>query len=712
MVELDVASLADVRRRANAALAKQSVSAIFGHLALVTVVLATSTLMLAHASLLTFAAAWAVAVACFRYYVARSFRRVYKQSARRWIRLFRAGTLASSATWGIGGALLISTGDFHADSWLTVLALGGVAAGGVTSLAGDGDLMRLHLLCTLVPTFVAGWYIPGDLRLVLGFECVVLAYAAFLWAQCTHIDETHHRALANTKLLELHVVEIESARLESIEASRVKSEFLANMSHEIRTPMTAVMGYADLLLDPSLAPTERVAHIQTIRKNGEHLMSIVNDILDISKIEAGKMVVERIPVSPAQLIVDVASLMRVRATEKGLGFDIRFAGPVPETIQSDPTRLRQIVMNFAANAIKFTDRGSVTLVVSCLTGGFKGPELQVEVIDSGVGMTEAEQARVFGTFTQADASTTRKYGGTGLGLAISKRLATLLGGRVEMTSQLGVGSRFRLFVPTGPLDRVPMIRGLSEAGLNEREANVVSRVPSLPPSIRVLLAEDGIDNQRLITTYLEKAGANVRVVGDGLLAVETAMAAQRAGQPFDVILMDMQMPELDGYGATSKLRLMGYTAPIVALTAHAMAGDRQKCEAAGCDEYLTKPVDRARLVATIAHFVQADSKRNGAEDILKSDVGDDEDMREILVQFVRDLPERSSAILRAQRAADLDSLKRLTHQLKGSAGGYGFPTITEAASAVERALEAGVEPSKLGAEVDALANLCRRARAA
>jgi CheY-like chemotaxis protein/HPt (histidine-containing phosphotransfer) domain-containing protein/anti-sigma regulatory factor (Ser/Thr protein kinase) len=473
--------------------------------------------------------------------------------------------------------------------------------------------------------------------------------------------------------------------------------------------MAAIIGYTDLLLDPTLGASERVNHVQTIRRNAGHLMSLVNDILDISKIEAGKMTVESIATSPSQVIVEVASLMRVRAVEKKLGFDIEFAGAIPETIQSDPTRLRQILLNFVGNAIKFTETGAVRIQVRCDAPSSSAPRLTIEVSDQGIGMTEEQIGRLFTAFTQADTSTTRKFGGSGLGLVISKRLAELLGGDITVESTAGRGSLFRVSIPTGSLAGVNMVEGRVEAErVDAPAARPASPVARLPSSCRVLLAEDGHDNQVLITTFLSKAGANVKVVENGQLAVDEARAALAAGAPYDVILMDMQMPVLDGYGAASKLRATGYRGPIVAITAHAMAGDRQRCESAGCDDYLSKPVDRAQLVATVARFVAAVPS---SEPELVSML-DDEDMKGIVRQYVRDLPQRSSAILRAFQISDVETLMRLAHQLKGSGGAYGFPLITEAAEAVEAAVEKGLDRSSIQERAEALANLCRRARAA
>jgi CheY-like chemotaxis protein/HPt (histidine-containing phosphotransfer) domain-containing protein/anti-sigma regulatory factor (Ser/Thr protein kinase) len=363
-------------------------------------------------------------------------------------------------------------------------------------------------------------------------------------------------------------------------------------------------------------------------------------------------------------------------------------------------------MNFVGNAVKFTDAGEVRIVVGCDEGPGE-PRLVVEVKDTGIGMTPAQLERLFQNFTQADTSTTRKYGGTGLGLVISKQLATMMGGDVHVESEPGRGTTLRLRVPTGPLDPGAMLHGLSEAAL--RQAPEVASDPGIPTPYRVLLAEDGPDNQRLISTYLRKAGAHVDVVGDGAQAVQQALAASTEGAPYDVVLMDMQMPELDGYGAAGKLRVRGYRGPIVALTAHAMAGDRDRCIAAGCDEYLTKPVDRARLVATVARLCGGAPTPSA---VLRSTLADDEVMKELVEEFVAGLPERSSELQRAAAAADWTAVSSMAHRLKGSAGGYGFPAITDAAGKLEEAIREGEAAERVDAAARRLAELCQRARAA
>ena len=386
-------------------------------------------------------------------------------------------------------------------------------------------------------------------------------------------------------------------------ATRAKSEFLANMSHEIRTPMTAILGYCDILLaeadsDPQLRRHRNSLHI--IRQNGDFLLGLLNDILDLSKIEAGKLEVEQIPFSIDTLVADIKALFKMRAAAKNLPLNVQFEGELPPAVESDPARIRQIMLNLVSNAIKFTTTGSVDIVVRMLPG--HTPRLQFEVRDTGLGMTPDVMSKLFSAFTQADASVTRKFGGTGLGLSISQRLAQILSGEITVESEPGVGSRFYLTVAVGLPAAAPSPAAPSSAA----ESPPVKKPPSmelLPAGTRILLVEDGPDNQRLISLLLKKAGAEVIMVDNGELGVRAAWEAKQSGGPFDVILMDMQMPVLDGYQATARLRQEGYTAPIIALTAHAMSGDRQKCLDAGCNDYALKPIERATLMAIIRKHV-------------------------------------------------------------------------------------------------------------
>lgn len=416
------------------------------------------------------------------------------------------------------------------------------------------------------------------------------------------------------QLVDERTSDLARAKVAAEAANQSKSEFLANMSHEIRTPMTAILGYADLLADEQQSADDRSECIITIRRNGEHLLAIINDILDLSKIEAGCMTVERISCSPISIVRDVASLMRVRAEEKNLGLCVEFDGEVPEKVLSDPTRLRQILMNLVGNAIKFTPTGNVRIVTKLERSETDDRHhLRMSVVDTGLGIPEEQRRQLFKPFAQADTSMTRKFGGTGLGLAISRRLAQMLGGDITVTSEPGEGSRFTVTIETGSLEGVELVTcSMVDAapGAHDPAAQRKSEEPARGPlaDIRVLLAEDGIDNQRLISHVLKRAGAHVDLAENGRIAVDLAEAGWRAGSPYHVILMDMQMPELDGYGAASQLRSIGYGGVIIALTAHAMRGDRERCLAAGCDDYATKPIQRASLIELVDQYAQKRAK--------------------------------------------------------------------------------------------------------
>ncbi|HEY2147375.1 MAG TPA: ATP-binding protein, partial [Pirellulales bacterium] len=410
---------------------------------------------------------------------------------------------------------------------------------------------------------------------------------------------------ANTAIFR-HATDLAAAKEQAEAFSRCKTEFLANMSHEIRTPMTSILGYADVLLedgDLSRAPENRIEAICTIKRNGDHLLRIINDILDLSKIEAGKMTVESVWCSPVQLMADVESLMRVRAESKGLDFRVECPAELPEMIRSDPTRLRQILVNLVGNAIKFTDHGSVRVVAAFLRD--EPSRLQFDVIDSGVGMTTAQTKRLFQAFSQGDASTTRSFGGTGLGLVISKRLAEMLHGDIVIVeTKPGGGTTFRLSLDVDARAGAKM--ATVEGGMsNLIQAKAIPQQTMSSAHLagyRILLAEDGLDNQRLIAFVLQKSGAQVVTVENGQMAVDQALAADEQRNPFHVILMDMQMPIMDGYQAVALLRAKRYRRPIIALTAHAMTGDREKCLAAGCDDYATKPIDRSALIVKTAEW--------------------------------------------------------------------------------------------------------------
>jgi len=387
-------------------------------------------------------------------------------------------------------------------------------------------------------------------------------------------------------------------------ASHAKSAFLANMSHEIRTPMTAVIGYADLLADPETPCEARDEFVDLIRRNGNHLLQIINDILDLSRIEEGKLNVSVEPVSPAEVAREVERLLRDGARAKGLRLEAEISDGLPESIETDPLRLRQILLNLVGNGVKFTESGSVRLRVA--PDDPHASRVRFSVEDSGIGMDEKARARIFEPFFQGDTSSTRQYGGTGLGLAIARRLVECLEGDIAAESTPGVGTRVTF--------RIPARSAAASEGRAQAGAPIPAAQRSDPASVpkdlsgRVLLAEDSPDNQRIIERLLSRSGLEVEIAENGQVAYEKVCAAMGTDTPFDLVFMDVDMPVLDGYQATGLLREAGYTGPIVALTAHALPEERSRSLEAGCDDHLTKPVERSVLIENAARHL-ADRKR-------------------------------------------------------------------------------------------------------
>jgi len=367
------------------------------------------------------------------------------------------------------------------------------------------------------------------------------------------------------------------------------------MSHEIRTPMTAILGYTELLLDDDAPRSERQEWTDAVRRNGDYLLTLINSILDISTIENASLYAARSPTTPFEIVEEVVETMRAEAEAKGLVLSLERLPGVPERIQTNGPRLRQVVTQLVNNAIKFTPSGSVRVVARLeATPGTQVPRLAIDVTDTGIGVRPDDIERIFEPFTQVDSSSTRVFGGTGLGLAIAKRVAEMLGGDVTVQSAPGAGSTFTVHLDTGPL----------EPGSLPAAPPAATAETSLLLEGRVLLAEDNRDNRRLIRALLGKAGIELETAENGQIACERALYARDQGDPFDLIIMDMQMPVLDGYDATRRLRDAGYTGAIVALTAHAMKEDREKCLDAGCDDFATKPIDRASLIETVTPYVR------------------------------------------------------------------------------------------------------------
>ena len=466
---------------------------------------------------------------------------------------------------------------------------------------------------------------------------------------------------------------LEEARVAALTATEMKSQFLANMSHEIRTPLTAVIGYADTMLEHNISEEDRNHTAKRILNNGKHLLHIINDILDISKIEAGQLSIEKIPVSQVKLIKDVEWLIGSAIREDGLYFDVSYEFPIPDNIKTDPTRLKQILLNLLGNARKFTPAGSVSLNIKYLP---EQKKMSYQVKDTGIGMTLEEQSKLFKAFTQADDSTTREFGGTGLGLYISRQLAQMLGGDLVCNSVKGEGSLFIATISADLAADSRFINSLNEA-TSIQDMQKHGEIPSLTGE--VLLAEDNPDNQRLISMYVNNTGANVVIVSNGQEAVEQAVA-----NSYDLILMDMQMPVMGGAEAVKWLRDAGNQVPIAMLTANAMKEEKDRSLKMGANEFLTKPIDKHAFYGILANYLPAASQKRQV-----SSTEEKAKLKLLSADFVQSLPEHIKQIRQCQENGEWDIVKSILHQLKGMGTSFGFPKISELSASIEANLESG-----------------------
>ena len=486
--------------------------------------------------------------------------------------------------------------------------------------------------------------------------------------------------------------ELQQAKAAAESASRTKSDFLASMSHEIRTPMNAIMGIADLLAKTALTP-EQDKFVQIFRRSGDNLLNLINDILDLSKVESSQLDLERTGFSLADHLEKVIEMVAPRAHEKGLALVCEIAPSVSNDLVGDPTRLRQVLLNLLGNAIKFTETGEVSLKVEPDLDSSVPTALRFSVRDTGIGIPHDKLVRVFERFTQADSSTTRRFGGSGLGLTISKRLVELMGGRIWVESIVNHGSLFAFAVPFE----------VWAAGGRPVAAPIgVGQVANLPP-LRILMAEDSPDNCTIALAYLEDTPYTVDVAETGAIACRMFTEGH-----YDLVLMDRQMPVMDGLTATRTIRAWEKArdrlpTPIIALTASALKGDRETCLAAGCTAYLTKPIKQDVLLQAIVDFSKvaavpaADSPRRK---IVSRRA--DQKIADQAPAYLEHCRQNLIVMRMALDRDDHEAVLVIGHNMRGSGGGFGFQPITDIGAALEQAADAG-NFVQMSAQLDALA---------
>jgi signal transduction histidine kinase/DNA-binding response OmpR family regulator len=460
-------------------------------------------------------------------------------------------------------------------------------------------------------------------------------------------------------------------------ATEAKGRFLANVSHEIRTPLNSIIGYSEILSDTHASESDKAKATVAVHNGGQYLLNIVNDVLDLSKIEAGKIQLNKADLSLVGLLQEVAAYMQGFAKEKHLEFNLKLNYPLPYEFNTDPTRLKQILLNLCNNAIKFTHQGKVDLEVHWDT--YRQRFIFV-ISDTGPGMSDEQQLRLFSAFSQGNQSTNRKYGGTGLGLYISKQLTEMLGGHIKVTSQEGQGSQFAVYMPYVEANNKKVITQQSEAdAVLQNDLTPNADIPVLTGHI--LCADDNEDNRQLVAYLIAKTGAQLTLVEDGLKAVEAAKKTS-----FDLVLMDMQMPEMDGIQATKVLKQDGFSAPIIMLTANVDANSKKNMLAAGAKAHFAKPIDRQSFYTMLSENLVEKHKTKPSQPALSNRRSEFEQLiHNYRLSFASKLVDIQDAVA----YEDWAMLKSLMHKLKGSAGSYGFQQISDFAVLIEDNIDQG-----------------------
>ena len=562
--------------------------------------------------------------------------------------------------------------------WLDIVPffIGGVLLSLVGALAiARGITQPVKRLLNAVK-FVAGGQYSRPFELVQSGELGELA-KEFKTMQLA-VMERENEIIQQAKALQesdriKYQAEIANREREAAQdATKAKSQFLASMSHEIRTPLTSIIGFSEALQNLDITKNEHESAVLTINHCGNHLLSVINDILDVSKIEAGKIELEYISTPLFPVLNEINKLVEIHAKKKAIEFHLEYQFPLPMEFLTDPTRLKQILINLINNAIKFTEVGTVTLRVSFSENV---NTLVFSVEDTGIGMTSDQLNRLFRAFNQADSSTTRKHGGTGLGLYICRQLSELMDGEITVESKVNNGSQFKFLLPIEPIEKNPLVYdrihadGLSASGVN------TSTTPSLFGS--VLYADDNADNRRLVSYLVRQTGANIVTVENGEQAVGEAL-----GNEFDLVLMDMQMPEMDGIEATQLLIDTGFSQPIIMMTANVDKGSIERSQKSGATGHFGKPIDTPKFYDLLSkHLSSGPSSTKSINDL--------DDFESLVIEFKKELPRKIEQLQLAYQEHNWSIIQDITHQIKGSAGSYGYENITTIAVTLEKAIQSG-----------------------